>query len=204
MLTPAAAWYVSDILAGTPPPVNASPGQVAYKTGTSYGYRDAWAIGFDGRHVVGIWVGRPDGTPVAGLSGVVTAAPILFEAFNRVGARRTPLGARPSGTIAAANTAALPVPLRHFRAPGQSVFVDRDQPEIAYPLDGVAVDLGIRGRRPVAAGDQDSQRCAAVHLLRQRRADLPAAVRAYRRHGSPTDPASSRYRWWTPAAVRTA
>ena len=66
VLSPGAAWYVADILAGVPPPVNGSPGRIAYKTGTSYGYRDAWAIGFDGAHVVGVWVGRPDGTPVAG------------------------------------------------------------------------------------------------------------------------------------------
>ena len=44
-----AAWYVADILAGVPPPANGSPGRIAYKTGTSYGYRDAWAIGFDGK-----------------------------------------------------------------------------------------------------------------------------------------------------------
>src|SRR5690606_38505988 len=54
VLSPAAAWYVADILKDVPPPVNASPGRVAYKTGTSYGYRDAWAVGFDGRHVVGV------------------------------------------------------------------------------------------------------------------------------------------------------
>ena len=77
VLSPAAAWYVADILAGTPPPINGSPGRVAFKTGTSYGYRDAWAIGFDGKTVVGVWVGRPDGTPVVGLSGIVTAAPIV-------------------------------------------------------------------------------------------------------------------------------
>ena len=75
VLSPTAAWYVSDILEGVPPPLNGSPGRVAYKTGTSYGYRDAWAIGFDGAHVVGVWVGRPDGTPVPGLSGFVSAAP---------------------------------------------------------------------------------------------------------------------------------
>jgi penicillin-binding protein 1C len=58
-----AAWYVSSVLAGAPGPNHVSPGSVAFKTGTSYGYRDAWAIGFDGKHVVGVWVGRPDGAP---------------------------------------------------------------------------------------------------------------------------------------------
>ena len=147
VLSPSAAWYVSDILSGTPPPINGSPGRVAYKTGTSYGYRDAWAIGFDGSHVVGVWVGRPDGTPVAGLSGVVTAAPILFEAFDRVGPKRTPLRERPADTIVA-STATLPPPLRHFRGPGEATIIDRDMPEIAYPQDGVMVDLGIKEGDP--------------------------------------------------------
>ena len=144
VLSPVASWYVADILAGVPPPLNGSPGRVAYKTGTSYGYRDAWAIGFDGRHVVGVWVGRPDGTPVPGLSGIVTAAPILFEAFDRVGPQRAPLRRAPPGVLAASSTAALPLPLRTFRRPGEAVFEQKkDDPEIAYPRDGVAVDLGI-------------------------------------------------------------
>jgi penicillin-binding protein 1C len=46
---PVAAWYVADILRGSPPPQNALAGRLAYKTGTSFGYRDAWAIGFDRR-----------------------------------------------------------------------------------------------------------------------------------------------------------
>ena len=40
-----------------------SGGRIAFKTGTSYGYRDAWAVGFDGRATIGVWVGRPDGAP---------------------------------------------------------------------------------------------------------------------------------------------
>jgi penicillin-binding protein 1C len=148
VLTPTAAWYVSDILAGVPPPNNGSPGQIAYKTGTSYGYRDAWAIGFDGANVIGVWVGRPDGTPVPGLSGIVSAAPILFEAFDRIGPKRTQLRKAPAGVLFA-STASLPAPLRSFRAPGEATFEQaKDDPEIAYPLDGVAVDLGIAGGDP--------------------------------------------------------
>ncbi|HVZ15227.1 MAG TPA: penicillin-binding protein 1C, partial [Bauldia sp.] len=104
--------------------------------------------GFDGAHVIGVWIGRPDGTPVAGLSGVVSAAPILFDAFDRLGAKRVPLRPRPPDTIVAANTAALPPPLRHFRDPGQATVIDRDTPEIAYPQDGVLVDLGIKDGDP--------------------------------------------------------
>lgn len=56
--------------------------RVAWKTGTSFGYRDAWAIGMDGKYVVGVWVGNADGEGRDELVGVKKAAPILFETFN--------------------------------------------------------------------------------------------------------------------------
>ena len=120
--SPVAAWYVADILAGMPPPLNGSPGRIAYKTGTSYGYRDAWAIGFDGHDVIGVWVGRPDGTPVPGLSGIGSAAPILFEAFDRhraearaaAGPRRPARSSRSTADAAGA-AQALPPPERDDR-----------------------------------------------------------------------------------------
>ena len=99
---------------GTPPPDNAVGGRIAYKTGTSYGYRDAWAIGFDGKRTIGVWVGRPDGAPVPGLVGRGAAAPILFDAFARTGALPAPLPSAPPGTAdrrhpqIAAAAAALP------------------------------------------------------------------------------------------------
>jgi len=138
-----AAWYVSDILSDVPPPVTGSPGKIAYKTGTSYGYRDAWAIGFDGAYVIGVWVGRPDGAPVPGLSGYTTAAPILFEAFDRIGAKRVPLPAAPAGAITDVSTSGLPLPLRRFRKPGSEAQPRDPLPEIAFPRDGVHVDLGL-------------------------------------------------------------
>ncbi|SFV28958.1 penicillin-binding protein 1C [Devosia crocina] len=142
VLDPVSAWYVADILADVPPPLNGSPGRVAYKTGTSYGYRDAWSIGFDGKTVIGVWVGRPDGAPVPGLSGITAAAPILFEAFDRLGARRSPLPRAPVGVLHAANPD-LPLPLRRFRHPNQDMVARVASPEIAFPADGVDVDLGL-------------------------------------------------------------
>jgi penicillin-binding protein 1C len=117
LMSPLAAWYVSDILKDAPPPLNAKGGRFAYKTGTSYGYRDAWAIGYDGKYVVAVWVGRPDGTSVPGMMGRTAAAPILFDAFERVARNRTPLPGPPTGalTVAAAD---LPAPLKHWRDPG--------------------------------------------------------------------------------------
>lgn len=142
VLDPLAAWYVSDILRDVPPPLNGSPGRIAYKTGTSYGYRDAWAIGYDGKIVVGVWVGRPDGAPVPGLSGISAAAPILFESFDRLGAPPVPWRAAPAGAIFASNSE-LPQPLRRFRHPDEDVVARDAAPEIAFPGDGVDLDLGL-------------------------------------------------------------
>jgi len=142
VLDPVAAWYVSDILSDVPPPLNGSFGRIAYKTGTSYGYRDAWSIGYDGRTVIGVWVGRPDGTPVSGLSGIGSAAPILFEAFDRLGTPAVPLRAAPPGVIVASN-AQLPAPLKRFRNPDDNMVAADPAPEIAFPSDGVDVDLGV-------------------------------------------------------------
>ena len=98
-----AAWYVGNVLLGTPPPENAAAGRIAYKTGTSYGYRDAWAVGFDGKRTIGVWVGRPDGAPVPGILGRTAAAPILFDAFFRTGRLPAPLQSAPPGTLVASN-----------------------------------------------------------------------------------------------------
>jgi penicillin-binding protein 1C len=135
-----AAWYVASILAGAPGPDHVSPGTIAFKTGTSYGYRDAWAIGFDGRHTIGVWVGRPDGAPVPGLIGVDAAAPVLMDAFARLGAK-TPIRAAPPG-IVTGSAASLPPPLRRFRPPNAAAAASAP-PEIAYPPKGVRVDLGL-------------------------------------------------------------
>jgi penicillin-binding protein 1C len=142
LLDPISAWYVSDVLADVPPPLNGSAGRIAYKTGTSYGYRDAWAIGFDGKTVIGVWVGRPDGAPVPGIKGIETAAPILFEAFDRLGIPAVPLPSAPPGAIVAGTTE-LPLPLQRFRHPNDQMVARDAAPEIAFPGDGVDVDLGL-------------------------------------------------------------
>jgi penicillin-binding protein 1C len=115
LLGPVAAWYVTDILKDAPPPPSTIGGRIAYKTGTSYGYRDAWAIGYDGRHTIAVWVGRPDGASTPGLLGRTAAGPILFDAFARLGGRRVPLAAAPSGALRTTG-AMLPPPLKRFGA----------------------------------------------------------------------------------------
>lgn len=56
--------------------------RVAWKTGTSFGFRDGWAIGITPKYVVGVWVGNTDGEGRPGLTGINTAAPVLFEIFR--------------------------------------------------------------------------------------------------------------------------
>ena len=94
-----AAWQIADILAGVRPPEGAPARGIAYKTGTSYGYRDAWSVGFDGRYVLGVWIGRPDAAAIPGLSGYVSAAPVLFEGFAKSGLAAVPLRAAPAGAF---------------------------------------------------------------------------------------------------------
>lgn len=89
LLSEGSAWIVREILEQHGRPglregvVDGSDRQrVAWKTGTSYGFRDAWAIGGTRRYTVGVWVGRPDGTPLPGQYGAITALPLLFEVID--------------------------------------------------------------------------------------------------------------------------
>jgi penicillin-binding protein 1C len=143
LLDPAAAWYVGSILIGTPPPENAVGGRIAFKTGTSYGYRDAWAVGFDGKRTIGVWVGRPDGAPVSGLVGRVAAAPVLFDAFARAG-RPAPLPAAPKGVLVMA-TNKLPPPLRRYRAGPLASESANSQLRIMFPPNGARLELANDG-----------------------------------------------------------
>jgi penicillin-binding protein 1C len=147
LLDPVAAWYVGNVLLGTPPPDNAVRGRIAFKTGTSYGYRDAWSVGFDGRRTIGVWVGRPDGAPVPGLVGRAAAAPILFDAFARSGKLPAPLPNAPKGALFAA-TAKLPPPLQRYR-PGGSSGQDSEPPlHIMFPPNGARLELAASGGKP--------------------------------------------------------
>ncbi|NNH28305.1 penicillin-binding protein 1C [Rhizobium sp. SEMIA 4085] len=144
LLQPVAVWNVSDILSSVIPPAGAPQRGIAYKTGTSYGYRDAWSVGYDGRYVLGVWVGRPDNGAVPGSTGYGTAAPILFEAFAKSSIATTPLPRPPSGAVRVAQ-ADLPVSQRRFsiNASGLPSASSREQaPQIVYPPEGAHVDLG--------------------------------------------------------------
>jgi penicillin-binding protein 1C len=151
LVSSVAAWQVGDILAGLAPPPGAPANRLAYKTGTSYGHRDAWAIGYDGRHVVGVWMGRADGTPVPGAFGADVAAPVLFQAFNRLKRKLDPQPAAPPATLLVAN-AALPQPLQRFRSRAAAFAEAADAPAVAFPPDGAEVELLAAGLKVKVAG----------------------------------------------------
>jgi penicillin-binding protein 1C len=145
LMDQAAAWQVGNVMIGTPPPENGAHNRIAFKTGTSYGYRDAWSVGFDGKLTIGVWVGRPDGAPVPGLVGRTAAAPILFDAFARTGKLPAALPRPPKGVLVAAN-AKLPLPLRRFRPMGELVRTGSEQaPRIQFPLNGSRIDIDRSG-----------------------------------------------------------
>jgi penicillin-binding protein 1C len=183
LLSPVAAWQVGDILAGLAPPPGAPPGVVAYKTGTSYGHRDAWAIGWDGAHVIGVWMGRADGTPVPGAFGGDLAAPVLFEAFGRLKPGFDALPPPPAATLLPGQ-AGLPLPLQRFR-PRAAVFSAAvDGPQLTFPPDGArmavpddTVTLKLRGGALPFSVLADG-RAVATGLTR-REFDIPAPGRGF-------------------------
>ncbi|MGF6258495.1 penicillin-binding protein 1C [Ensifer sp. LBL] len=144
VLSPVAVWHVSDALSGVLPPAGSRQRGIAYKTGTSYGYRDAWSVGYDGRHVLGVWVGRPDNGAVPGLTGYGSAAPILFEGFAKSGFGITPLPDAPAGAIRISQ-AELPISQRRFSLTASGLVnasAREPAPQIVFPPEGARVELG--------------------------------------------------------------
>src|SRR5262245_29498021 len=87
MMSEGAAFIVRDILETGGPVGRVLEGRgpyrgFAWKTGTSFGFRDAWAVGVSDRYTIGVWVGRPDGTPNPGFFGANVAAPLLTDIFT--------------------------------------------------------------------------------------------------------------------------
>lgn len=143
VLSPVAVWNVSDALSGVLPPAGSRQRGIAYKTGTSYGYRDAWSVGYDGRHVLGVWVGRPDNGAVPGLTGYGSAAPILFEGFAKSGFGITPLPDAPAGAIRISQ-AELPISQRRFSLTASGLVnasAREPAPQIVFPPEGARVEL---------------------------------------------------------------
>lgn len=153
LISPTAAWYLTDILADARrpddmlnPAFRLGGSRVAFKTGTSYGYRDAWAIGYDADTTIGVWVGRPDGNSSPQRTGHGTAAPILFQAFDLLpDPGRGVVGPPPADVI---DPLTDPMPARLLAFAGR---IGANQPigtisvartlRIDFPVDGSFVEL---------------------------------------------------------------
>ena len=165
---PVAAWYVDDILRNAPPPPGMLPSEVrrsrqlAFKTGTSYGFRDAWAVGYDNDVTIAVWVGRPDGTPMPGISGITTAAPVLFKIADLLGppsasdAPKPPLGA-----LLVARRDLPPRLQRLDPSPAERAGRDAGGPKILYPPDGSTVEWHGEGVPLEASGGKGPLRWLA-------------------------------------------
>lgn len=140
LLSDGAAWIVRDVLEANPRPGYApgtfDPGsrpRVAWKTGTSYGFRDAWAIGATRAYTVGVWIGRPDGTPLPGQYGAVTALPLMFQIVDSL--PRSALAATPQPPPATVTEAEVCWPLGLAFDPAHADLCH--QKRKAWVLDGV-------------------------------------------------------------------
>ena len=137
LLRPAAARQVLDILREGPAPKGRAPAVLtrggpglAFKTGTSYAFRDAVAVGVVGDEVIGVWTGRADGGARAGLTGRDAALPLLFDVADQLHAPHL-----------------APTPLGAGGAPSALTSLDSDQagPRLFFPPNGATVMVGAFG-----------------------------------------------------------
>ena len=170
LMSPGAAWIIRRILAGEaqPQPDSSLPSVVplAWKTGTSYGYRDAWAIGMNSRYLIGIWTGRPDSTPVAGQFGLGSAVPLLnqvnnlLQANSRVQQLHLPTDPRPvtvgTGEICWPGGQALPQGDSNCRRRINTWLLDGSQP----PTLQAPGQEGVQGTRQLIWLDDEGKRVA--------------------------------------------
>ncbi|MFZ5779745.1 MAG: penicillin-binding protein 1C [Pseudomonadota bacterium] len=153
LLGPAAAWYVGNILADAPLPdgfaslpVSLRDRHIAYKTGTSAGYRDAWAAGFSTNWTVVVWMGHADGTPRPGELGRSSALPVLLKTFGRLPAEDNRAIPPPTDALRVASWHDLPARLRSLGPVNEAGGL-----RIAYPPAEARIEVGRREAVPLAA-----------------------------------------------------
>ncbi len=145
LLQPGAARLVADAITRDFPA--GGPGGVAWKTGTSWGGRDAWALGFDARHVAGVWLGRPDGAAVPGFTGAETALPVLADVFGML--PPAPRSPAPDEGIPGAGTGAGPGAALAAAPPEAGMQLLFPPPGAILSADGPVPLRAMGGRRPL-------------------------------------------------------
>ncbi len=157
LMNDTSAWYITDILrGGAPPPGFVSQSltqgtrKIAFKTGTSYGFRDAWSVGYSPSYTIGVWVGHADGTPRPGQLARVAALPTLLKAFDLMPPEDVSDPRVPGNVVTVANNGQLPPRLRSFTLTPVETAISgygprsANKPRILYPPNGATIDL--RGR----------------------------------------------------------
>ena len=154
LIGPTATWYVGDVLAGAPLPegfaslpVALRDRRIAFKTGTSAGFRDAWAAGYSANWTVVVWVGHADGTPRPGQLGRLSALPVLFKAFGRLPAEDNRAQPAPADVLRVASYHELPLRMRTLGPVADA----HGAPRIAYPPPDARIELGAREAVPLSA-----------------------------------------------------
>lgn len=154
LIGPTAAWYVSDVLAEAPLPegfaslpVALRERRIAFKTGTSAGYRDAWAAGYSANWTVVVWVGHADGTPRPGQLGRLSALPVLFKAYGRLPGEDNRTIRPPADAIKVASHRELPPRMRTLAPYSET----SGGPRIAYPPADARIELAAREAVPLNA-----------------------------------------------------
>jgi penicillin-binding protein 1C len=149
LMTASSAQDIGDILRDTPRPEGVAPSQpraVAYKTGTSYGFRDAWAVGYSDRYTITVWVGRAEGTPRPGAFGINTAAPLLFKIFDLLPQEPPHVSHRPRTPVDATHLAPS---LRHFMPlDAPPLLSGPAAPRIVFPPAGATIDIAQEEGKP--------------------------------------------------------
>lgn len=148
LMTDMAAWQVGDILRGSPLPDGVAMSRhrpIAYKTGTSYGFRDAWSVGYSPAYTVAVWVGRVEGSPRPGAFGRNTAAPLLFKLFDLLPQEGDAVPAPPRPAAREASLRLAPA-LQHY-APGRTTLPGGGAgPRIIFPPADATLDaIGSKG-----------------------------------------------------------
>jgi penicillin-binding protein 1C len=153
LIGPAAVWYVGDVLAEAPLPdgfanlpVALRERRIAYKTGTSAGFRDAWAAGYSAHWTVVVWVGHADGTSRPGQLGRHAALPILFKAFSRLPAEDNIARPPPPDVLRVGSWRDLPVRMRSLGPTAEPGSL-----RIAYPPADARIELASREAVPLTA-----------------------------------------------------
>lgn len=178
---PGAAWLTLNALLEVPRPGDdshwknfASARKIAWKTGTSWGLRDAWAVGTSSRYTVGVWVGNASGEGRPGLTGSAVAAPVLFQLFNRLDSG--PFFPRPDRQLKTVETCRNDGYLANGHCETETLWVPRQSHFSRTSLHNIPLHLDAAGRYQV------NSECESVARMKHTRGFvLPPAQEFYYR-----------------------